>query len=215
MPVHKTFDSDGEGETNLQPSANPKLPKPTKTISKKSNFRSSLNRNTKSRNKSIKSQIRSIERLLKNRAHQLNSSVRKSKQLELAELFRLRDERDRRTKEKDMAQKYRMLKFFERRKIQRTLDKIEGHGDKPEDAEKKSQCLRDMRYVVQFPKNRKYISLYPTGGHTQESQKRVDAIRAEIENPALSNTNIISVPDKDRHKEHEQEDDFFLHDPNE
>lgn len=187
MGMHKRFDDDEEGTVTEKPvaaKANSWTPRPGRGISKPGNRGTKQHTGKPPKTKSVRSQLRSLERLLKNKGAEFTPGARKAKEEQLKELIRLRDEHDRRESEKKTAAKYRMLKFFERRKLQRILDKIIEHGDKPEEAEKKKQVLRDLRYVNEYPKDKKYIALFPTGGHTDESGRRVEEMRKEIEGKA-------------------------------
>lgn len=217
MGIHKRFDEDGK-EVSVEKCVSSDARKPTgvssRVISKPGRGDHKLHGGKKSKTKSIRGQIRSIERLLKNKGSQLTPGAHKAKEEELKELIRLRNEHDRRETEREMATKYRMVKFFERRKLQRTLDKIIEHGDKPDDAEKKKRILTDLRYVTEYPKDKKYIALFPSGGHTDESRSRVEEMRKEIESKAdgkgSKDPSGADVPADGI--EFTREDDFFLND---
>lgn len=217
MVVHKRFDSDGEdGEHGTDiPTTNLSNASATKVISKPKPRHLRKGR----QQKSVRGQIRSIERLLKNRGSLLAPAARTAKEKELAELTRLREEHDRRERERTIAKEYRMLKFVEKRKLQRVLDRIIEKGDKPEEAEKKKQVLRDLRYVNEYPKDKKYVALFPTGGHTPKSRAKMEAVRAEIE----GSTDVNNLGDTAHGEgegsdasggqdvaQSENQDDFFL-----
>lgn len=218
MGSHKRFDEDGEeviAEKQVTSDASKRAGVSGHVISKPGKRNHKPQAGKKSKTKSIRGQIRSIKRLLNNKGDQLTPAGQKAKQEELKELIRLRDEHDRREAEREMATKYRMVKFFERRKLQRTLDKIIEQGDKPEDAAKKKQTLSDLRYVTEYPKDKKYISLFPSGGHTDESRSRVEEMRKQIEGKANRKgaehpSGVDRVPANGN--EFNREDDFFLND---
>lgn len=170
----------------LQHEALGELSKPSERISKQKDHKFGSGR-SKNKSKSVKSQIRSLERLLKNKGSQLTPAAKKAKQNQIAELKRLQQEHSRRDHERSTVKQYRMLKFFEKRKLTRKLENIVAKGDKAEDAGEKAQILRDLRYINGYPKDKKYISLFPTGGHTEESKARVEEMRDEIEK-------LVSVP---------------------
>lgn len=221
MGTHKKFGEDDE-ETIVEKPVPTFLSKTS--ASKQRRHISKPNRNDRqqrsgkqpsSHGKSIRGQLRSIERLLKNKGSQLPPGVRKAKEEQLKELIRLRDEHGRREAERKTLTKYKMVKFFERRKLQRVLDKIIEHGDKPEDGDRKKQILRDLQYIDEYPKDKKYIALFPSGGHTEESRKRVEAMRKEIE--GKSGINGAESPsrtgdDNPGGTETNVGDDFFLND---
>lgn len=166
--------------------------------------------------KSVRNQVRAIQRLLKNKANELTPRVRKEKEEEMQQLLRIRDERDRRKLEKEMAEQYRMIKFFERRKLERILEKIIKNGDKPGDAERKKQVLCDLRYVQEYPKDKKYIALFPSEGHTEESLRKVEEMRNEIKQRSMDeNAGERSSHPKDSKVEGQVlavQDDFFVDD---
>lgn len=145
--------------------------------------------------KSIRGRIRSLQRLLNNKGKEMSVSGKKAKETELVELLRIRDEHDRRELERKIAEKYRMVRFFERRKLERILENL---GD--EDKERKKQVERDLRYVKEYPKGRKYVALFPKGGHTEESRQKLEEMRVEIEEGTKEEKNVVV----------EEEDDFFL-----
>lgn len=223
------FDSDGE---QADPTT---IDKPEEKSGEPAAVKKSIMKNKRSnkRNpKSIRSQIRSIQRLLANRGPTMASAARKKKEADLAELVRMREEYDRREKERKLAKEYHMVKFFERRKLDRRLEKIMKNGDKPEDAAAKQQIKRDLFYLKHYPKGKKYISLFPSHGHTEESRKRVEDMRLEIEGKAgptaedhmsvevgtTENGSVVkgkkSGKDKPEASE-EAEDDFFMADDGE
>lgn len=179
-------------------------------ISKKANF-TQKGVKRKNSSKSVKGNMRSIQRLLKNKGSEMAPAARKAKEAQLEELTRLKDEHDRREKERAIAKKYRMIKFFEKRKLQRTLDMIVQKGNKEEDAEQKKQIMVDLRYINEYPKDKKYLSLFPNGGHTEESRKRLEDMREQI----VSKSTLVEAEkgasiENNETKQGHEEDDFFL-----
>lgn len=235
MTKHTRFDSHDKSTTAEPHSPSVGAPAPAasftkpptekkwKTATTHSNI-SKYNNNSyqnRGRSKNVSSQIRSLERLLKNRGSTLPPKVLAEKKQQLEQLQRLTREQDRRHRERDVSKKYHMVRFFERRKLQRILDGIERSGNKPQDLECKQQALRDLKYVTRFPKGRKYISLFPKDGHSEEACAKVAAIREEIENGAVNNPLLATAhvqeeqgPDGEPADagNDEAQDDFFLDD---
>lgn len=127
---------------------------------------------------SLRNRIRDLERLLARGGTSFSPRDLHRKQKELSSLKSLRDERARRENERQMSEKYRMVKFFERRKIKRRLRQVLRDGG---DEEKVAGLKRDLKYVVMFPKGRKYVGLFPKEGHTEESRAMVEEMRRVIE----------------------------------
>eukprot|EP00177_Eucheuma_denticulatum_P003357 GFKZ01006067.1.p2 GENE.GFKZ01006067.1~~GFKZ01006067.1.p2 ORF type:complete len:235 (-),score=37.44 GFKZ01006067.1:1567-2271(-) len=231
MGVHTRFSDDDEPDTGRSaafsplplsrstepvPSLDQSKPHPVSNRIKKkqgagkvSNWKSTTRNNTRPKSKSVKSQIRAINRLLENKGKDMTPAARKEKQSQLQQLIRLRDEHDRRENERKMADKYRMVKFFERRKLQRVLDKINQRGDRKEDDQRKKQVLRDLIYVTEYPKDQRYIALFPSGGHTEQSKRRVEEMRKQIE----ARRSGRPLPDEGANEGDQQPvDDFFVDD---
>lgn len=170
MATHKTFNEDGDGsgeennneETFLQGQQSP-FPKQQKTTKNK-------------QQKSISSRIRALERFIQNKGNQLPPSAITTKRVELEELRRIANARGKRKVEFKSSRRYHMIRFFERRKLERALEK-EG----PIDKQKLKELKRDLKYVVHFPKSKKYIGLFPKGGLTTLAKLEIDGIRKEID----------------------------------
>mmetsp|Transcript_24561 Transcript_24561/g.47976 ORF Transcript_24561/g.47976 Transcript_24561/m.47976 type:complete len:212 (-) Transcript_24561:206-841(-) len=96
-------------------------------------------------------------------------------------------------RKKSWQKKYRYLKFIERQKTERKLSKARAKlakmfsNDGKETNEEKglrkqiSQLVADLDYIKNFPKDKKYVSLYPSGGSNPEHNARVEKIRKLIE----------------------------------
>ncbi|KAI0567655.1 rRNA-processing protein Efg1 [Gracilaria domingensis] len=207
MASHMRFDDNSEdGERTSSSVVHQHHVKPEFPTSKPRIQKSSSSASRKrSRSKLPANQIRSIERYLKHKEHELPASVLKRKNQELEEWKRVRTERERRAREQKFETRYKRVKFFERKKVQRILDNIAKKGDKPEDQEAKMQAQRDMQYIQRYPKNRKYIALFPSGGHTDETRKSVEQVRAIIEGSNTTPENQTASNADDN-----VADDFFL-----
>lgn len=135
--------------------------------------------------KSAKAKIRGLQRLLAHRGPSLSPAARASKEAEIASLTSLVADRKHRERERRVIGKYRMVRFFERRKIQRSLEKVQrrlngADANKNVLQEKKRKLEEDLFYVLNFPKNQPYVSLFPSSGHDQESQAALQRHRTEV-----------------------------------
>ncbi|KAL9813047.1 putative rRNA-processing protein Efg1 [Arabidopsis thaliana] len=105
---------------------------------------------------SIKNQMRSVERFLRKRV-----SSRK-----VGRLKKQQDAHARLAVERKIFFRNRKIKFFERRKIERSIRRLEklqrtssAHVGDVDIAEQLSKLKEDLEYVRFFPKNEKYVSL--------------------------------------------------------
>ncbi|KAL5460097.1 hypothetical protein EMCRGX_G033518 [Ephydatia muelleri] len=115
----------------------------------------------------IKKRIRSINRLLAK--EDLPESVRITKEAALKSLHGLLNDRQKSEQQKKIIKKYKMVKFFDKRKVSRrlksTLLAISQSADDTEKLELLNEAKRlkdELNYVVHYPSTEKYISLYPT-----------------------------------------------------
>lgn len=125
-------------------------------------------------NGSIKKMIRDTNRLL-NRPN-LPADMRREQERKLAALQVALIDRQKAEVERDMAVKYRMVKFFERKKALRRLAAAQASGK----TEAVAEAQLDLAYILHFPKDRKYISLYPAGEVSQGVLAEREAIRKQI-----------------------------------
>ncbi|EGW31107.1 rRNA-processing protein EFG1 [Spathaspora passalidarum NRRL Y-27907] len=119
----------------------------------------------------IKKKIRDIERLLAKKTNNLPADKRieydralKALRVELANA-------QTQIKAKEIAKKYHMVRFFEKKKAVRKLKQLKKTFDEVsktevrKDIKKARRAVRqgeiDVAYVILFPKTEKYISLYP------------------------------------------------------
>lgn len=221
MAAHIRFDVDGEAEdiaavsgpTSTTESAEASSTKPrfratsAKEIRKKAQPSVSKKAKIKSRRQLPSYQVRSLERYLKTMGHKLPPAALKQKKLELEEWKRVAAERKRRIREQDFESRYMQVKFFEARKVRRLLQRIAKKGNRPEDEQAKLQAEKDLRYIERYPKDKKYIALFPSGGHTEESRRELEQMQAFIERSsatAETDNSPTSPPVV------QDEDDFFL-----
>lgn len=154
-------------------------------------------------------QIRNLQRQLERFGDTMPPGVKRRKEEELDGLRALSAERTRRQAEARNVQKYRMVKFFDRRKIERKLNST--------DPEVRKQAQRDMRYVREYPRDQKYVALFPKNGHTEKSLAQVERMRALIEGGADVGADARAGGATDENDEmnevdesHAEADDFFL-----
>jgi hypothetical protein len=126
-----------------------------------------------SANGNVKKSIRDTTRLL-NRPN-LPADMRREMERKLAALQGALAEKGNNDLEREMAIKYRMVKFFERKKAMRKLATAQASGN--DEAVKAAQL--DLAYILHFPKDRKYISLYPKEASSEAVLAQRDAIRKE------------------------------------
>lgn len=123
-----------------------------------------------------KKKIRDIERLLKR--DNLPANVRAENQRALKALKIDLEGTQEQLKVKKIAKKYHMVRFFERKKALRKLKQAKKAHDEVAEKEVKKDikkarkvvrhCEIDFAYTVLFPKNEKYISLYPNTDNNQD-----------------------------------------------
>ncbi len=124
---------------------------------------------------SVKKMIRDTTRLL-NRPN-LPSDLRREHERKLAALKVTLADREQAESEREREGKYRMVRFFERKKALRRLASAQAKCDDAAVAE----AQLDLAYILHFPKDRKYISLYPASATTSaEVLSERAAIRKEI-----------------------------------
>lgn len=93
-------------------------------------------------------------------------------------------------KEKKLAEKYKYVRFVEKKKVLRRMRTIQQSLMKPEEVtedERKAlelqltELRKDLMYVDKFPGNQKYISLFPSeGALSPECLKKQNEIRSMI-----------------------------------
>ncbi|KAG0477299.1 hypothetical protein HPP92_013691 [Vanilla planifolia] len=121
----------------------------------------------KGKNASLKNQIRSTERFLRK---DLTSEVRASQEQKLSELKKLQETQVRLAIERKMQLRDKKIKFFERRKIERMIRRLEKQQRVSSDNVVEEKTLKqlaklreDLEYVRFFPKLEKYVPLFAGG----------------------------------------------------
>jgi hypothetical protein len=125
---------------------------------------------------------RSIERLLKRAT--LPEAVQKQKEAEMAGLMQEAKQSKRVAREKLNSRKYHGVKFFERRKLERKIEALRKHIDTGDSSSSGAdlpaelrEAEHDLLYVLHFPRNKKYLSLFPT---QHSDSVAVDKLRKKI-----------------------------------
>ncbi|MED6143744.1 hypothetical protein PIB30_008691 [Stylosanthes scabra] len=167
---------------------------------------------------SLKNQIRSAERML--RKQNLPAEVREAQQQKLDALKKQQEIHTRLAAERKIFLRDRKIKFFERRKIERRIRRLEklqraaSHQPQASEAsEQLSKLKKDLQYVMYFPKNEKYVPLF-TGGDDSEIVDRRNGLRKQIEArliaAAASGKDLEETGSEDDGLLDLSEDDFFL-----
>ncbi|XP_023639407.1 rRNA-processing protein EFG1 isoform X2 [Capsella rubella] len=137
----------------------------------------------KPKNVSIKNQMRSVERFLRK---DLPPEVKESLVEKLEDLKKQQDAHARLAVERKVFLRNRKIKFFERRKIERSIRRLEklqrtssAHVGDTDIAEQLTKLKEDLEYVRFFPKNEKYVSLF-TGGEDPEVVEKRGKLRKQV-----------------------------------
>ena len=169
--------------------------------------------------------MRSIQRLLQREG--LPEKLRVEKMRELEQLTSVAAENKQAERERTMAVRYHKVKFFERVKLTRAMEKLErDHPDESKRTDAVTAELRqlkdDLHYVTNFPKGFKYVSILKQEGDTEYLKQKRDKLRQIIkermvEDAALAEANeggeaaaaAAKAMGGDAKKE---KDDFFMED---
>ncbi|CAB4432102.1 unnamed protein product [Rhizophagus irregularis] len=97
--------------------------------------------------------------------------------------------------EKNMTSKYRMVKHFDRKKVERAIKKVQKQlnetrtfREKTELEKKLYELQIDFNYILYYPKNLKYLALHPTsGGDDEKMISKRNEIRQIIKGAMQSN----------------------------
>ncbi|XP_042064522.1 rRNA-processing protein EFG1-like [Salvia splendens] len=165
----------------------------------------------------FKNQIRSIERMLRK---DLPLEIKEAQENKLEELKRQQDIQNRLALERKIFLRYRRIKFFERRKIERRIRRLEkqqrastGQAQEADITEQLSKLKEDLEYVKFFPKTEKYVSLY-VGGHEAEIMEKRNTLRKQIKDnliaAAASGKELEETGSEDDGALDPSDDDFFL-----
>jgi len=138
----------------------------------------------------LKSRLRGQRRLLAKSPPDQIASLNSAIEETLLEIEARREELRKDEREKKNANKYKMVKFFDRRKLDKMEKKArhllhdaiaEGDTEAVRGVEERLKSIAlDQRYVAYFPNDTKYLSLFAKGEHVEDDGKR-RKIRARIE----------------------------------
>ncbi|KAD3639989.1 hypothetical protein R6Q59_003108 [Mikania micrantha] len=165
---------------------------------------------------SLKRQIRSTERLLrKDTRPEVNEALVKK----LEGLKSQQQVLDNLALERKIFLRDRKIKFFERRKVERRIRRLEkqqralsGQAQEAEIAEQLSKLKEDLEYIRFFPKTEKYVSLFKKGDITEIVDMRNNLrtqIKANIAAAVASGKDLEETGSEDDGLDL-SEDDFFV-----
>ncbi|CAI9776877.1 unnamed protein product [Fraxinus pennsylvanica] len=166
---------------------------------------------------SLKNQIRSIERMLRK---DLPPEVKKAQEKKLEELKKQQEIHNQLAVERKIFLRNRKIKFFERRKIERRIRRLEkqqrassGQAQETDITQQLSKLKEDLEYVRFFPKTEKYVSLFMGGDETEVVEKR-NKLRRQIKDnlisAAASGKDLEETGSEDDGLLELSDDDFFL-----
>ncbi|KAL6519965.1 hypothetical protein OROMI_032859 [Orobanche minor] len=166
---------------------------------------------------SLKNQIRSVERMLRK---DLPLEVKEAQEKKLEELKKQQDIQNRLAVERKVFLRNRKIRFFERRKIERRIRRLEkqqristGQAHEAEIADQLSKLKEDLEYVRFFPKTEKYVPLFMGGDETEIVEKRKSLrkqIKANLIAAAASGKDLEETGSEDDALLELSDDDFFL-----
>jgi len=183
------------------------------------------------------SKIRSLKRLLQHKGDTLPAEVRKAKEKELQELVTQRKETaaknlKKKEKEKINHSRYKMVKFFEKQKIIRSIQRIEKEFEHLKQKEKEDEVddlvqdklkkleqellslKADLLYIKHYPLTKKYISVFSDAPKAvaarQRIKKRIMATCAAQRDPVPEKGETVQrepTPQMSNHESDESENE--------
>ena len=126
----------------------------------------------------LKARIRSLNRLLQHKEN-LPADVRLNHERELASCTWELAQAETEQRKKDLIGKYHMVRFFERRKAERRLKKLEKRvkeGETGDVEEQLHEAKVDLNYALYHPLDMVYSALWPT-----KAKKDKDGVEQEVE----------------------------------
>ncbi|KAL8128885.1 hypothetical protein V2J09_018040 [Rumex salicifolius] len=172
--------------------------------------------NKKPKTVSLKNQMRSIERTLRK---DLPPDVRETQEKKLEGLKKQQEIHNRLAVERKIFLRDRKIKFFERRKIERRIRRLEkmqrSSSGQPQEAkliEQLSKLKEDLEYVRFFPKTEKYVSLFSVSEDADivDSRNKLrKQIKANLVAAAASGKDLEETGSEDDGLLDLTDDDFF------
>ncbi|KAJ9536987.1 hypothetical protein OSB04_029720 [Centaurea solstitialis] len=170
---------------------------------------------------SLKRQIRSTERLIRK---DTRPEVKEALTKKLEGLKNQQKAQDNLALERKLVLRDKKIKFFERRKVERSIRRLEkqqraSSGQAPETdiVEQLSKLKEDLEYIRFFPKTEKYVSLFKKGDTTETVDKRNSLrtqIKANVAAAVASGKDLEDIPVYRNGSDDDgvdlSEDDFFL-----
>ena len=168
--------------------------------------------------------MRNIQRLLKREG--LPEKLRLEKQRELEKLEVIFKENKQSELERKMAVRYHKVKFFERVKITRAIEKLEKanpvEAERPDAVTKNIESLRDdLHYVTNFPKGYKYVSVLKGDADDDAIRRKREKLRQIIKERGLADAALAEANEggtdavaaaavKAAGEKEKEKDDFFM-----
>ncbi|XP_062214323.1 rRNA-processing protein EFG1-like [Phragmites australis] len=164
-----------------------------------------------SKTSTLKNQIRSTERFLRK---DLPNDIRVAQEKKLEDLKRQQELQNELAVQRTVQLRDRKIKFFERRKIERMIRRLEKQQRSNADdvGNKLSKLREDLEYVRFFPKNEKYVSLFAGGNNLDIVEKRNKWRKQIKENlmAAAANGKDLEETASDDDTLDVSDDDFFM-----
>ncbi|XP_078442698.1 uncharacterized protein LOC144712328 [Wolffia australiana] len=166
---------------------------------------------------SLKKQIRSAERMLR---QNLPAVVKEAQENKLKMLKEQLELQSRLAVERKTFLRDRKKKFFERRKIERTIRRLEkqqrsssDHASEDKIINELSKLKEDLEYVRFFPKTEKYIPLFIGVDDPEMIEKRNELrkkIKANLVSAAASGKDLEETGSEEDGLLDTSDDDFFI-----
>lgn len=171
----------------------------------------------KSKGISLKNQIRSVERMLRK---DLPPEIKEAQQKKLEEFKNQQEIHNRLAVERKIFLRNKKIKFFERRKIERQIRRLEkqqrtgsGLAQEAQISQQLARLKEDLEYVRFFPKTEKYVSLF-TGREDEEVIEKRNELRKKIKanlvSAAASGKELEETGSEDDGLLDLSDDDFFV-----
>lgn len=165
---------------------------------------------------SLKNQIRSTERMLRKT---LPPEVRKVQEKKMEDLKNQQELQMQLALQRKIFLRDRKIKFFERRKIERMIRRLErqhrttsGPNSEAAHSEQLAKLKEDLEYVRFYPKNERYVSLF-MGGNKEDLVDKRNKLRKQIKDnmvsAAASGKDLEETGSDDDELLEMSEDDFF------